>query len=258
MDNSEYIENYFAGTPDPDQVRSFERRIESDPIFAGDVAFYLSAHSLAGEIAQSEKKKLFREIYQKSRASESTSIPISGSPTWIKTPRSVPLRKWTYYISAAAVIVGICFGVYYYVKPVSAQQIAAQYELDHLKTLPVTMSARSDSIQTGLRLYNDGKLAEARQEFEEIIQSDSSDFSAKKYAGLASLQLKDYEKALDYFKQLETYSNLYSNPALFYQALTLMSRNRPGDKDLAKQLLNQVVKNDLEGKETAQEWLGKW
>jgi tetratricopeptide (TPR) repeat protein len=119
------------------------------------------------------------------------------------------------------------------------------------------MSSRADSMQMGLKLYNEGKFPEALQQFETIIQSDTANFTAKKYAGIVSLRLREYDKALLYFKQLETYTDLYANPALFYQALTLMERNRTDDAAKAKQLLEQVVQNDLEGKEVAEEWLKK-
>jgi hypothetical protein len=69
--------------------------------------------------------------------------------------------------------------------------------------------------------------------------------------------LQKYDKALLYFKQLETYTGLYANPALFYQPLTLMERNRTDDAAKTKQLLEQVVQNDLEGKDAAQKWLRK-
>ena len=36
-----------------------------------------------------------------------------------------------------------------------------------------------------------------------------------------------------------------------------MNRNQPGDTETAKQLLQQVIQKDQEGKETAQEWLRK-
>ena len=36
-----------------------------------------------------------------------------------------------------------------------------------------------------------------------------------------------------------------------------MERNLPGDAAKAKQLLQNIVSNDLEGKEFAQEWLRK-
>ena len=61
-----------------------------------------------------------------------------------------------------------------------------------------------------------------------------------------------------YFKQLETHKELYSNPALFYQAVTLMERNQPGDSANAKKLLQEVVEKGLEGKEAAQTMLNKW
>jgi tetratricopeptide (TPR) repeat protein len=95
-------------------------------------------------------------------------------------------------------------------------------------------------------------------QFESIIQRDSSDFSAKRYAGIVYLRLGNYDKALDHFKQLEKNTSLYSNPATFFHALTLMKRNQPGDKQQARRLLQQVIDNDLEGKETAQQWLKKW
>jgi len=60
--------------------------------------------------------------------------------------------------------------------------------------------------------------------------------------------LQQYDKAIDYFFQLEYY-NLYSNPGKFYQGLTLLKRNMPGDKQAAKVLLQQTLQNDLNGKE---------
>ena len=51
---------------------------------------------------------------------------------------------------------------------------------------------------------------------------------------------------------------LYDNPGEFYQALTLMKRNIPGDHQKAKFLLQDVVDKNLSGKEEAQKWLKKW
>jgi tetratricopeptide (TPR) repeat protein len=249
MDNSEYIENYFSGKPVPEEVQLFEKRIETDPDFAEEVAFYLSAHAVAREIAHSEKKQQFRDIYRKNQ--KVGNLPV------IKTSNTPFIRKLVYYVAAAAAVAGIVFGIYTMNSAVSPAKLAAQYEKEHLQSLPVTMSGRSDSVQTGIRLYNEGKTNEALQQFEEIIQSDTSNFTAKKYAGLVCLRLKNYDKALDYFKALEAYNDLYSNPALFYQALTLMERNQSGDAAKTKLLLQQIVQNDLEGKETAQEWLKK-
>ena len=119
------------------------------------------------------------------------------------------------------------------------------------------MSSTQDEMQKGLNLYNEGKYEEALQQFDNILKTDPSSPDAKKYAGIAALQLKKYDKALDYFTRLEKQPGLFSNPGLFYHALTLLKRNLPGDKQQARRLLEQVVQNNLEGKDTAQEWLKK-
>ena len=118
------------------------------------------------------------------------------------------------------------------------------------------MGAR-DSMEDGKRFYNEDHFDSALQQFETILQRDTGNYLAKEYAGIVYLRQDNYDKALQYFQQLENYSSLFSNPAIFYQALTLLKRNQPGDKQKAKLLLQQVVDHDLEGKGTAQQWLKK-
>jgi|SRR5450432_82554 hypothetical protein len=240
MDTLDYIESYFTKEPDADRTREFEERIKSDPVFAEEVAFYLAAQEVSREKYQVVKKEHFKEIYKNKQV-----------------VRIVPFRKLVYYIATAAAVAGIIFGTNIFFKPVSTQQIAAQYEKEHLQTLPVTMSGHADSLQTGLSLYNDGKYSQALGQFEAILKTDTSVFSAKEYAGITALRLKDYDKALSYFGQMEMYNGLYSNRALLMQAVTLMERNLPGDSAKAKLLLQKIVADDLEGKEFAQEWLKK-
>jgi tetratricopeptide (TPR) repeat protein len=150
--------------------------------------------------------------------------------------------------AAAAIVIGIVFGVFMWMKPVSTEQLAEQYMRNNLQTLGVTMGSKEDSLQAGLRLYNESKYAEALIQFESIIQSDSSKFTALEYAGITALQLKEYDKALYWFIQLENQPGLFSNPGKFYHALTLMKRNLPGDNDKSYQLLNDVVTNNLAGR----------
>lgn len=243
MDNLDYIDRYFKNELAPEGARQFGDKIESDPAFAEEVAFYLSALEASGEDAEAGKKQWFRELYR-----QKTGFGNKGM-----------VRKLAYLVAAAAVLAGIVFGLYQFEKPRSRQQMADRYIVDHLQTLPVQMGGRKNNQQTGLQLYNDGKLVEAQAQFERMIQADTTDYTAKEHAGFASLRLREYDKALGYFKQLETYSTLYSNPALFYEALTLMERNHAGDNDKAKQLLEKVVRDGLEGSESAEDWLKrKW
>jgi tetratricopeptide (TPR) repeat protein len=240
----EYIDAYFKHELQPEEARHFEQRIKEDKSFAEEVAFYLSAKQVLKEEAITEKKKWFKELdEQNSSSSKLRSIS--------------PVRKIWVYAGAAAVILFIVSAGYLFVfKQSSPQQMANKYVKENLQSLGVTMGNSKDSLQNALGLYNEGLLNASLVQFESIAQRDSSNNSAKEYAGIVYLRLGNYDKALAYFQQLEKYS-LASNPAIFYQALTLLKRNQPGDKQQARQLLQQVVDNDLKGKETAQHWLDK-
>ena len=242
MGNADYIESYFNNDLPAAGKEQFEQKIITDSAFAEEVAFYYSAWQTAKNELAEEKKKRFAEIYQ-----QNISVQKPG----------ITIKLWK-YAAAAAVVAGIIFGSYLYIKPVSPQQLANQYIQQHLQSLSVTMSSQGNSIQDGLNLYNEGKLPQALQQFEKIISGDTSNFNAKKYAGIVSLEMKQYDKALTYFTQLENYPNRYSNPGKLLKAITLMERNSAGDAEQAKALLHQVMQNNLEGKETAQEWLSKW
>ena len=161
-------------------------------------------------------------------------------------------------MTVAAVLAGIIFGWYAWFKPVDHSVLAGKYITDNFQKLPVTMGSKQDSLQNALRLYNEGKPEESLSYLESLIAHDTTFADAKKYAGIVCLQMKQYDKAISYFTQLENNTRLYSNPGKFYNALTLMKRNYPGDADKARQLLQQVVDAGLEGDQLAKRWLKKW
>ncbi len=243
VNDLEYIDDYFRGKMGTGETGQFEQRILEDPGFAEEVAFYLNALQAAREqIRRIGRKEQFWEI-----------IPERES----LSPPPGPIGKLWPYIAVAAVVAGVLLGGWwFFLRPVPEKQLADQFIQQHFQALGISMGSKEDSLQTGLRLYNEGKWTEALRQFENIARSDDSAFEAKKYAGIVSLQLKDYDKALTWFDQLSHYT-LYVNPGLFYQAITLMERNRPDDPEHAKQLLLRVVQEGLEGKETAAQWLSK-
>jgi len=243
MESIEYIDDYFEKKLSIEESSRFEKRLKEDDAFASEVAFYVSVKQAAKEEMNDEKKKRFREIYKNNNVVKRDQAPV------------ISLLR---YAAAAAIIAGIVWGVFTWTKPVSTEQLANNYIQDNLKSLGVTMSSSEDSLQSGLRSYNELKYSEALSQFESIIQSDSSNFTAIEYAGISALQLKQFDKALHWFTQLENQSGLFSNPGKFYHALTLMKRNLPGDRDKSYQLLNEVVAKDLAGKHEAEKWLKNW
>lgn len=246
MDNMEYIETYFNLELSPERKKEFEQRIITDPVFAEETAFYLSLKQEAANEMREERER-FKVVYERHK-----------QDIHIDKPQPALLRKLWPWIAAAAVLAGIIFGWNVWLKPASPQELADKYVQEHFQTLSVTMGNKQDSLQNGLRLYNEGRHEEALQQFENMARKDTTFIEAKKYAGIVSLRLGQYDKAIHYFTQLENYAQLYANPGKFYHALTLLKRNRPGDKETARQLLQQVVENDLDGKEDAGKLLEKW
>lgn len=243
MDSLQYIDDFFNDRLTEEQKKQWEERVHSDESFAEEVAFYLSANGLLKDEVAAEKKERFRVLYEQNR----TTAPLVR-----------PLKRIGVFVAAAVVLCLVAALWLLFVRQAGPQQLADAYIGRHLQTLGVSMSSRRDSLQNALSLYNKDSLPEALHRFEQIIRTDTSDYTAKEYAGLVCLRMKEYDKALAWFQQLETYTGLYSNPALFYQSITLIKRDLPGDTQKAKQLLQQVVDRDLEGKETAQQWLKKW
>ena len=243
----EYIDAYFQRMLDPEEIKRFEQKIAEDPDFADEVAFYLSAKQSLKAEADLEKKQWFRQL-----------LAERASVVDINQYRSSSRRVWIYRVTAAAAVIVCAFFVWYFVfsKTTSPGQMADNYISENFKSLSVTMGEK-DSLQEGLRLYNDGQYNEALRQFESIGRRNTESYSIKKYIGITYLRLNNYDSALQYFQKFQN-DTLYTNPSLFYQALTLLKRNLPGDKAKARDLLQQVRDNDLEGKEFAQKWLDKW
>ncbi len=242
MENLEFIENYFKGINDDVQKQQFEKKILEDAAFAEEVAFYISANGVIQQNIQEEKKQRFREIYNQQKV-----ISIKQ-----------PVRNMWKYMAAASIIVAVILITWFLSgNKNSPQQLADKYIQQNFQTLGVTMG-NTDSLQTGLNLFNSKKLTEALNMFESIAKNNPANSGAKKYAGIVSLRLNNYDKALKYFTMLEADTGLYSNPGKFYKAITLLKRNKEGDKEAAKLLLQEVRDGNLEGKSEAVEWLEKF
>lgn len=234
MNSLEYIDDYFKGAQVPEATKEFEQKIESDPAFAEEVAFYLAAAGALKQQADAERKERFRTLQ-----------PV----TVIR-----PMRRWHIASAAAVLVVAVSAFLLFNGQP-GMQQLATSYMEDELSVVGVTMG-RSDSLQSARQYYNEKKFAQSLAVSEALVLAYPQSEDALKNAGLSALQLQQYDKALQYFSRLEQ-QPLRVNPGKFYRALTLMKRNDPGDEDAAKALLQQVVAQNLDGKAQASKWLDK-
>jgi tetratricopeptide (TPR) repeat protein len=233
----DHIDDFFKGELDAEQLELFEKRVLEDPDFADEVAFYLSAVQTLRTGISEDRKAHFTTLYNaETKPSFST------------------FRLWP-YLSAAAAIVLILLGVYFFYPNRSAPAIAQSYINKNLSTLSVMMNATEDSIQRGVRLYNENKLDEASQTFEQILKTHPEEYKVMEYAGIVSLRLNNYDNALAHFERLSKATQLYANSGNFYISLTYLKRNRPGDVQKAKAMLTKIVEEHAANEEAARELL---
>jgi hypothetical protein len=247
----EHIENYFQGTLNAVEAREFEKTIQTDPDFAKEVAFYMSSVATVKDQLNTEKKNRFRQVYDSSKMVVADQLAPSGS-------KGAVIRKLWKYAVAAAIFSAVLVSGYFYTAKTPPAQLADEFISKEFKVLGVHMGSASDSMDLGRRFNDAGQYPEALNIFENLAKQYPADVKAHEYAGIAALQLKNYDKALQYFRNLSTVQGLVSNPGNFYTAITLMKRNQPGDNDQAKEILRNVVKNKEAYSEIAEAWLKNW
>ena len=252
MDSLEYIDAYLGGEFSPEETGRFERRVQEDPVFAAEVAYYISARAAVKEVRSEERIARFREIYREGKAETSPMGAIG--PMGVRSPMGV--RRWLPALAAAVVLAAVALVWLLFSRTADPSRVADRWIGENLAQLSVKMSG-TDSMQTGIELYNSGRYPEALQQWEDILRRDSLHPSALLDAGIVSLRMGNYDQALTFFQKLASHADPSLSPAIFYQALTLMKRNRYGDADLAKQLLRRIVQQDLSRKGDAQELLRK-
>ena len=240
MDSLDYIDNYFKGQLNDEEVRQFELRIVQDPVFAQDVAFYVSASGMLKEQAEAETKDRFRELEQ-------------VQPIQMKQR---PVRKMVYWLAAAAVSIGVIFRMFF-MQPSSFKMaerfIAAEMSIDTAITMGPTLD---DSMLLAKNYFFTQKYPEALQIYDAMLLSNPDKDEVILNAGIVALKAGNTEKAIRYFEVYEA-KDLFANKGKFYYAVALMKRNKQGDHEKAKQMLEDVVKNKYDYHEIASNWLKK-
>jgi len=234
----EYIEDYFTGRLGEEEKKTFEQKCVDDSAFADNVAFYIA------------KRQVIRDELLRQK------IPIwtTGDKTLRRQARII---RWPVYAAAASVLLVIAL-VYLLSSPSSPHRLATMWMENNYTRLSLTMNASADSLQQGIIAYNNNDYDKALTIFEGLCRSDPRNTDALKFAGIVYLRTRRYDKALGRFGQLADTKGLLSNPGYFLQAVTLLERDAPGDKQRAQQLLQSIVHQRLAGSNEAGEWLKKF
>jgi tetratricopeptide (TPR) repeat protein len=237
--DTELIERYFDQDLTSDEKALFERRLQHDPGFRrlfDQERLLIGAIKFEGALTDLEYLRATEtELSKKGRGSS--------------------VMLW-YYVAAAACLLTIVAAIFY-LKPDSPQRMASKYTEENLMYLSTTMSDGSDSLRLGIAAYNSNDYDKAGRIFESIAQKTGS-LEAIKNLGLTYLANGEYDKALQQFDMLSNRDDIYVNQGPFYKAVTLMLRSAPGDEEVAKEILQEVVQKQLPGHKVASGWLDRW
>lgn len=238
-DDLETIENYLDGGLSADERMRFETTLRTDPAVADALAFYVLAKHTAKVDAHDARAQRQAEL-----------DALRRTPTRLQW--AAPMR----WAAAASVVLLLGLG-WYFLRDTTgspdATQLAEAYITRNFDQLSTTMggSADSDNLTLGIGLYNDKKFAQAEAVFQDVLTGQPGNDRALKFAGVAALRQKKYDQAIDRFHRLSQRTDLTYNSGIFLEAIALLQRNRPLDKSQAKKLLEEVVKENLEGKSEA-------
>lgn len=225
----ETIDNYFQNKLPTSEKEAFETRLELDKTFAEEVAFYLQT-----------KTTLQTETLRQRHA--------EWLPNRQRSMRPVINIRMAMGIAASLVL--LMFGWLLLKKPeLTPEQMAVEYIEQNLMTLPVKMDETQDSLELGKRFYNEKKYSEAITIFEKLLDKEPQ---ALEFTGLTALQMNKYEDAIKYFEKLSQNTELITNKGKFYTALTYLKQ---GNAQKGKQILQEVIDQNLAGKKEAESFL---
>ena len=242
-DTLTYIEAYFQDQLSGKEKLEFEQRCQADDSFAGEVAFYIAAR-------QSIKDELLRQKKAEWQAATVRTLPVSNAP------RIILRQPWLRYAAAACVVIVV--SLFFLLRPANTRTLANEYIDEYYQQLKSLKMGAADSIELGKIAYKNKEYDRAVTLFETVAKSHTDNAEAKEYAGLVYLEKENYDKAIRFFESLANMKGLYNNSGLFLTATAMILRNKNEDMQKAKLLLEQVVKENLEGSDEAKKLLKKF
>lgn len=230
----ERIEKYFSDKLNEQEKAELEQQIRNDETLIQDVAYYIQL-----------KQALKQETLETRHAEWHSNKPVKK------------LQRSNIFWAAAVLLAVIGAGWYWLHSPsITLEEYAHHYVEQNFNHRNVQMGATKDSMQLALSLFNEGKLQQSLNISNSIIAAHPDNAEQLELSGITYLRLNDYNNALAKFKQMEPL-DLYDNPSVLYQAITLLKRKEPLDSQEAEKLLQRVIDENLGGKKVAQSWLNK-
>ena len=188
-------------------VNAYREIMEGIVYYGKQVEFAATIQGWEREVKEESKKKVFEGAPQTEFKKNGSVIPINRSNLFSLASAA-----------AASVLILIVFLTYFEAdKP---EQLADTYISENLTTLSTTMGRATDNLAAGIEPFNKEDFGGAESYFRSL--SDNTDLAPEttKYLGITYLRTEQFDKAIEQFNKLISYSDLYANPGKIYLAIT--------------------------------------
>lgn len=253
-DNFEKIESYLDGSMTAEEKSLFERELAEN----NELQQWLNVYSTINSEMYNAQKYSDQEAALKNTLNRLNGKYFNRqSAPVVSMHRKNSFSRTAMAVAAGLVIILVAYFTFF-INNNTATQLADLYVKNELGHLSQTMDGAKDSLQQGIAAYNNKEYKKAIQIFEAVYAAHPDNSDALRYTGTVYLITKEYDKALEAFDALALKKELFSNAGPFLKAVTLLQRNAKGDKEAAKLILENIVKENQEGSTEAKQWLNHW
>lgn len=158
----------------------------------------------------------------------------------LKINAGFSLRRFKFYISAAALFLIACSAVLIFFGESNSIKLFKEYYKPYPNIIPMVRGSESDfDLRAAMVLYNSGNYEQAIIEFDKILSSGVENESALFYEGVSFLSLGKGDKAQSVFQKVINIDNgKLKDQAEWYLALSYLLEEK---KENAESLLTKII-----------------
>jgi len=237
--NGEDMDAYYQKTATPDLVAKIERRKANDPRFAEELAFHGEMVSVIDEVgAEEDFLSKIKEVEQERTI---TTIPSTSTP---QTAKTFSIRRLIAPLAAAAsVLLLIGFFAMQFASNNYSNQALVSNNLENYE-MPLIRStdAVQNKLAPAIEAYDQGNYTQTIETLAGIEATADNYQEAKFYTGLSYFQLKNYKKAIPFFKGVAASNDIrFTEKADWHQLMAYLSMDDTGEE--FQKLLNRIIQD---------------
>ena len=217
--NYELLKRYALGLMSEAERADFEKRLETDAAFAGEVATWAAIHKGIQAGGDRQLDAELREFGKKLMQTESSGL----SATTVNTPqtRKFPIPRWAYAVAAALLLLLVAWPIYQNLQPSTPAYADNKALFEKHFRLPDAPEVRDAQVSTWRTAYQQKNYATAASELEKLLADPdyTRHSEANLFLGLSYLSAGQEQKALAAFQKVSPDSFDWED-AQWYSALT--------------------------------------